>query len=350
MDIQYRLITISSPKNGMFIQTDNVGAQLASVKISNKKGRKIEIMNQGLLDPQHSAYGKTAPNLVMTPGPAAKFDKKLRTPATNYKGEEMPVIKHEVDGKNVDAVAFKFNNYPTIATQHGWSQYIDYSLRAGGEESDNYYILQNNEDTLSPFKYRHYVCCSIEKDGTIKYVTELNNTSKYPIPGGLGWHPVFKLHDDTHRYVAVFEDVIKGDESCEVCNGYEVDCTQVIENGSIKFKGLKSATVALYYETKKGTRIPYLKVSCECPVWVLWGKGDGFAIEPWNTDKTSVYQNITNQNDISFLEDKGYKVLQPGKSTLLVTSVKVCDEYVNNKDIINLQSKNKHQDDDQSSL
>lgn len=334
MNVKNRLITIR--KKDKQIQTDTVGAQLASFKKINSSGVEIEFMNQGLLDPEHSAYGKTAPNLVMTPGPAARFDKKTLAPAKNYKGEDMPVIRGKVYGRTVDAVALKYNNFPTLATQHGWAQYNDYKLQGGGKRGDDYYILVNGPDEMSPFEYRHHVACSIEDDGSIKYITELTNTGKGPIPGGLGWHPVFKLHDDTRRYYVVFEDVVPADDTCEVYDGFEVDCTEIIETGSAKFKGLKSATVAIYYETEDGQDVPYLKVSAECPVWVLWGKGNGFAIEPWNTDKTKAFEHITNQNDVSFLSDKGYVVLEPGESTSIEATIRVFDEYVNYKQIENI--------------
>ena len=63
MSIEDRLITIQ--KKGIEIKTDIRGAQIASIKTVNTDGYDLEIMNQGLLDPEHSAYGKTAPNLVM---------------------------------------------------------------------------------------------------------------------------------------------------------------------------------------------------------------------------------------------------------------------------------------------
>ena len=186
MSIKDRLITIENSKLGIAVSTDTIGAQIASIKVANKKGVKIEVMNQGVLEPNYSICKKTAPNLVITPGPAVKVDKNLQTTLTNFKDEEMSVVSHEVNGETVDAIALKYNNYPTLATQHGWSQYIDYTLRVGGKRNDNYYVLQNGVDSLSPFKYRHYVCGSIEKGGVIRYVSELANISNKPIPGGLG--------------------------------------------------------------------------------------------------------------------------------------------------------------------
>ena len=77
--------------------------------------------------------------------------------------------------------------------------------------------------------------------------------------------------------------------------------------------------------------IPYLKVSSKCPTWVLCGKDDGLVIGPWNTDKTRVYEQITNQNDLSFLSDKGYNVLMPGESSSIETTIRICQEYVKYK-------------------
>jgi len=326
-----RLIKIK--KNGISVATDTVGAQLASIIINNGASQ-LELMNQGLLDPENSAYGKTAPNLVMTPGPAATFDKKTLTPAKNDKGDEMPVIQGKIGEKSVTAIEYLYNNFPYFATQHGWAQYLDYALQGGGKHGDDYYILVNDEDFMSPFKFRHHVACMIEDDGSIKYITELTNTGNAPIPGGLGWHPVFKLHEDVSRYSVVFEDVEFEDANAEdksaIHEGLEIDCESIINAGKgVKFDGVKSATVTIYYETKEGKKIPYLKVKSECPVWVLWGKGDGFAIEPWNTSATRIFEHITNQNDLSFAEDKGYKVLQPGETTSITTIVEVYPEYIN---------------------
>ena len=112
--VKDELITIKSSK--AIVSTDTVGAQIASIMIADVDDNMFEIMNQGLLDPEHSSYGKTAPNLVLTPGPAAKIDKKDYKPSKNYKGKDMPVSKEVINGNNVDVVEYSYNNFPYFAS------------------------------------------------------------------------------------------------------------------------------------------------------------------------------------------------------------------------------------------
>ncbi len=336
---------------------DTKGAQVVSYKING-----VELMYQGANNPDNSVWKATAKNLFPNPGPVGatqeipvtKIDENGHKKTIKELIKKLQTAEFDVDGKTETHTIYEYNGSTSFHMgQHGIAHSKTYSVVSKDQKSCVLsFFNEDKNDANFPFIYTYSVLVALEDDGRLTYSTIAQNNDTEPMPGGMGWHPAFALHQNPERYTIVFKNlkakqhpvrtytIKKGEEKIkqteQLIEGKEYSINKnIVQAGlSEQFSGIKSADVVLMYETDNGRKIPYLTMHIKEPIVVLWSKPkkndtqeDFICIEPWNTTPRQI-NNLTTQEHTRDLRKNGAIIIEPNQQRYLAAKLTINPEYL----------------------
>lgn len=309
---------------------DKLGAQIVGLKVDG-----LPILYEGAMmsnNGKSPRWGKSAPNLFPNPGPIGKENPKWGELGTKKvvksNGDEETRIKYIINGGIYEM------------GQHGFIK--DAIFEEVGVRND-YCVLETHANSstadLFPYDFDYMALFDVKNGGHVSYQTTCVNLDTTPMPGGMGWHPAFVLHDKPQAYKVVFKN-LECTEDCPLLikneNGErtikEFDGEYLVNSPkATTITGIKSVDAVIVYTDKNGKEIPYLTVHSNEPYLLLWSRKDDrgepefISIEAWN-QQPRILSQVTTSDKIRDIE--GAVIVEPKEESTLKVNLSINPEYV----------------------